>query len=151
MYVYRISLTRYAKDLGGEGARLNGGRWNHIGIPCLYTAESRALAALEYAANVSLDDMPRALSIATIEIPDNSWIEKSIPQLPGDWADPSTPVSTRDFGSSLLRGAKHLVVKLPSAVIHQEFNYIINPLHPAISDVRIIAIADFAFDVRVKK
>jgi hypothetical protein len=50
-----------------------------------------------------------------------------------------------------LSGAKHLVIKLPSAVIHQEFNYIINPLHPAISDVRVIAIADFAFDVQVKK
>ncbi len=46
MLVYRVGKTRFAKDLTGEGARLNGGRWNNIGTPCIYTAESRALAIL---------------------------------------------------------------------------------------------------------
>ena len=62
MKVYRLSKTKFAEDLTGEGARLNGGRWNHILTACLYTAESRALAVLEYTVNVNIDDIPRALA-----------------------------------------------------------------------------------------
>lgn len=72
MIVYRIGRTKYAEDLTGEGARLNGGRWNHRLTACLYTSESRALAVLEYTVNVNIDDIPRALSISTVEIPEKN-------------------------------------------------------------------------------
>ncbi len=63
MEVYHIGSPKYASQLTGEGAKLHGGRWNSIGTPCIYTSESIALCVLEYAANVSIEQMPSLLSI----------------------------------------------------------------------------------------
>ena len=150
MIVYRIGKTRYARDLMGEGARLNGGRWNHVMTACLYTAESRSLAVLEYTVNVNIDEIPRALSLTTLEIPDPSIEIYSEAQLPGDWKAAPAPTSTRDFGTQWLKAAKSLVMKIPSAVIPEEWNMIINPLHPGIKDCKIIDVRDFVYDVRIK-
>ena len=68
MLLYRIARTKWARTLDGEGARLHGGRWNNPGTSCIYTSESRALALLEYTVNTNLDDIPRALSIITIQV-----------------------------------------------------------------------------------
>src|SRR6516164_9317441 len=102
MIVYRIGRTRYANDLTGEGARLNGGRWNHKLTPCVYTSESRALALLEYTVNVNIDDIPRALSFTVIEIPGDSILQLPIADLPGNWAAAPSPASAKDFGTALL-------------------------------------------------
>ena len=85
MRVYRIGWTKYSWNLSGEGARLHGGRWNHKGTPLLYTSESRALALLELTGNVNMDDIPRALSITVIEIPDSLIKTVTMAALPGDW------------------------------------------------------------------
>ena len=130
MIVYRLSKTKFAGDLTGEGARLNGGRWNHILTACLYTAESRALAVLEYTVNVNIDDIPRALSLVTLEIPDSSIDIYNEAQLPGDWKAAPAPASTRDFGTNWLKAAKNLVMKVPSTVVPEEWNVIINPFAP---------------------
>jgi RES domain-containing protein len=150
MIVYRISKTRYSHDLTGEGARLNGGRWNHILTPCVYTSESRALAVLEFTVNVNIEDIPRALSIISIEIPDDSWTEPRRPSLPGDWMQVPAPSSTKDFGTKLLKLADAPVIKIPSSVVTGEYNYILNPLHPDSRDFKILKVEDFVYDVRIK-
>src|SRR5438067_8358427 len=110
MIVYRISSRKYAEDLTGEGARLYGGRWNHKLTPCLYTAATRALAILEYSVNVNIDDIPRALSIACIEIPDTATLLLEQAQLPGDWRQAPTPSSTKEFGTTLLKQNQYLTI-----------------------------------------
>ena len=150
MFIYRIGKTRHAKDLTGEGARLFGGRWNHKLTACLYAAESRALALLEYTVNVGIEDIPRALSITTLDIPVDSIREVKISELPGDWSASPAPVSAKDFGTTLLQSAAHLVIKIPSAVIPAEFNYLINPAHKDISKVSIVEVKDFVYDLRLK-
>jgi RES domain-containing protein len=150
MIVYRLSKTKFAADLTGEGARLNGGRWNHVLTACLYTAESRSLAVLEYTVNTNIDDIPRALSLVTLEIPDTSIDIYSEAQLPGDWQAAPASASTRDFGTSWLKAAKNLAMKIPSTVVPEEWNVIINPLHPAIKECKIISTGDFVYDVRIK-
>ena len=72
MIVYRLGKTQYCNDLIGVGAKLFGARWNISGTACLYTAESRALALLEYTVNVNIADIPKALSFTVIEIPDGN-------------------------------------------------------------------------------
>ena len=151
MIVYRISKTRYANDLAGEGARLNGGRWNHKLTPCVYTSESRALAVLEYTVNVNIEDIPRALSLAVIQIPDKGILSLSIDKLPGNWRDFPSPASTKDFGTQLLKAAKHAIIKIPSAVIPGEFNYLLNPLHRSSDQFKILEVQDFVYDVRIKR
>lgn len=149
MEVYRISRSKWANDLQGEGAKLFGGRWNRRGTSCLYTSSSRSLAVLEYSVNVNLDEIPRALSIVTIKIPDQI-LEIPEEDLPGNWKDVPAPGSTREFGTKILNEGRHLIIRLPSAVIPQEFNYIINPEHRDLKLCKIISIEDFVYDVRVK-
>lgn len=127
-----------------------GGRWNHKLVPCLYTSESRALAVLEYTVNVSLDEIPRALSMATIQIPEDRILKVAMKDLPGNWQASPAPPDTRDFGTELLKAAAWPVIRIPSAVIPSEFNYLLNPLHHESKAFRIIAVEDFIYDVRIK-
>jgi RES domain-containing protein len=144
MIVYRIGKTKYTGDLTGEGARLNGGRWNHVMTACLYTAESRSLAILEYTVNVNIDEIPRALSLTTLELPDTSIEIYSEAQLPGDWKTVPAPASTRDFGTQWLKAAKNLVMMVPSTVVPEEWILLINPLHPGSKDCQIIDVRSIA-------
>lgn len=150
MIVYRVGRLKYANDLTGEGARLFGGRWNHKGIPCLYTSGSRSLTLLEYSVNVNLDDVPRALTMAIIEIPDSSI--KFIPeaQLPGNWKHAPAPGETKDFGSDLFKNEQFSVFKISSTVVPEEFNYLLNPLHQDSKLFKLLEIKDFIYDVRIQ-
>ena len=151
MIVYRISKSQYARDLSGEGSKKFGGRWNHPGIACIYCSESRALAVLEYAANVSLELMPGKLCIVQIEIPDNSWNTIPPSKLPRNWANHPAPPQTRELGTQLLNRMESLCIKIPSAIIPRENNYIINPLHKDFKKVKIKSVENFVFDPRVKE
>jgi RES domain-containing protein len=150
MILYRVGKTTHANDLTGEGARLHGGRWNHILIPCIYASESRALAVLEYTVNVNIDDIPRSISLTTFEVPGINVQEIKIADLPGNWIEIPAPTSTKDFGTKLLKGLTSPVIKIPSAIIPQEFNYLLNPLHADRIHFNIISIQDFVYDVRIK-
>jgi RES domain-containing protein len=150
MLVYRIGITKYAGDLTGEGARLNGGRWNHKLTACLYTSESRALALLEYTVNVNIDDIPRALSFTTFEIPDTGIEVIKEEDLPGNWKQIPAPSSTKDFGTTLLKSADKLILKIPSTVIPNEYNLLLNPAHMENKSFKILEIKDFVYDVRIK-
>ena len=150
MIVYRVGRTKRAGDLTGAGSRLNGGRWNHMLTPCIYTSESRALALLEYTVNVNIDEIPRALSFTIFEISGAGIQELKEEELPGNWKEVPAPSSTKDFGTALLKAAKSPVLKIPSIVISEEFNYVLNPLHTESKKFKILDIKDFVFDVRIK-
>ncbi|MGN6532020.1 MAG: RES family NAD+ phosphorylase [Ginsengibacter sp.] len=150
MLVYRVGKTKHANDLSGEGAKINGGRWNHKSIPCLYTSESRALSLLEYTVNVNVEEIPRALSITTIEIPDSEILIINEESLPGNWQKVPAPTSTQDFGSGLIKSSKKAALRIPSSVIPEEFNYILNPLHINSRNFKIKSITDLVYDIRIK-
>lgn len=150
MIVYRVGKTKFSKDLSGEGGRLYGGRWNHVLTPCIYTSESRALAVLEYTVNVNIDDIPRSLSITVIDVPDKGIQELSIADLPSNCMKSPAPASSKDFGTNLLTLMTAPIIKIPSAVIKQEFNYILNPKHVAAKTFKILDVEDFVYDVRIK-
>jgi RES domain-containing protein len=149
MIVYRLSNAMYATDLTGEGARLYGGRWNHVGTPCLYTSESRALAVLEFSVNMNIAKILRFLNMVEIEIPDDIEVI-DISVLPGNWRDAPAPASAKDFGTELLHAATHPVIKIPSAVIPEEFNYLVNSRHPLIGSCKIREVKDFIYEIRIK-
>ena len=150
MNVYRLAKGNFARDLTGEGARLFGGRWNHIGVPCLYSSESRALALLEYSVNIELYSIPRALCMITIDVPEDKISEVKIPSMPGNWKAASAPAETKDYGTEILSELKSLAIKIPSTIIEEEFNYLINPLHKDLSSIKIIEIVNFTYDLRIK-
>ena len=142
MKVYRISPEKFAFDLTGEGARLQGGRWNVAGKPALYTAESPSLAMLEIIAYFEVTGEPPDLVLVTLEIPDNISTEKpSIDDFPVNWdIHPKTP-SSQNFGSSWLEKAKSACLRVPSVMtpLGYGWNYVLNPLHPEIVGKIIIA------------
>lgn len=150
MEVYHIGSKKFATQLSGEGAKLHGGRWNSIGTACLYTAESIALCVLEYAANVSLHQLPPSLTITVYTIPENSWREFSLAELPKNWQEVPAPAETQEWGTQLLQEAKHLALRVPSVIIPSEYNYILNPLHPDFKKVKIKEVPPFTFDSRIK-
>jgi RES domain-containing protein len=143
MIVYRLAPTKFANDLTGAGARLFGGRWNHPGIVCLYSSESRALAVLEYSVNTGVNYIPPALSIITI---DTSTVPiEEIPEsaLPRGWKTIPAPSSTKDFGSAILKSLKAAIIKIPSAIITTEHNFLLNPAHPDARKFKILGLTDF--------
>jgi RES domain-containing protein len=129
---------------------LFGGRWNHKSVQCIYTSETRALGLLEYTVNINIDEIPRALSIVTFEIPDQEIEIVSQEKLPGNWKEIPAPASTKDFGTNLLKTSAKGVFKIPSSVMPFEFNYLLNPLHPSAKNFKLIEIIDFVYDVRIK-
>ncbi len=150
MIVYRVGKTKHAKDLSGEGARLFGGRWNHQLIPCLYTSATRALAILEYSVNVHLEELPHLLSITSLEIPNKLIKELKINELPPDWKTIPAPASTKNVGTEFLKAFVSPILKVPSVIIEEEFNYLLNPLHRESNRFKIVDIKLIDYDERIK-
>jgi RES domain-containing protein len=151
MIVYRLSKTKFAGDLSGKGAEISGGRWNSKGVAMVYTSESRALATTEIAVHSSLANIPLDYNIINIEIPDNLIFEPNVSDLPADWSDIPPRLPSQQFGDRFILENKYLVMKIPSAVVQGDFNYIINPKHKDINLLKIISISPFSLDKRLFK
>lgn len=147
MIVYRLSRKVYARDLSGKGAEIAGGRWNSKGIPLVYTAESRALCTVEVAVHVPLGMVPKDYQLISIEIPDNGIL--NLEKLPEKWNAIPPIRATQLIGNEFVKESKGLVLKVPSAVIDGEYNYLINPSHPEMEKVKIVEITNYHFDQRL--
>jgi RES domain-containing protein len=152
MIVYRLSHTEYCHDLSGKGASIYGGRWNSKGKALLYTSDSRALCITEVAVHIPLGIVPVDYSLGVIEIPDASMIQAiELDQLPSDWKSFPHSASTQTIGDEFIRGNKMLILKVPSAVVPGEFNYLINPAHPEFPTISLLRCEPFIFDERLFK
>jgi RES domain-containing protein len=148
--VYRITTTRYSRELSGTGARLHGGRWNPKGISVVYTAESRALATVEYLVHVPLSLLPRDLSMVTLHIPDGLPCKTVvIADLPANWRDYPAPPALADLGAQWATTQQILLLRIPSAVVAQEYKVLLNPLHPDMPHVAIAHVEPYQFDARL--
>lgn len=147
MIVYRLSKEIYANDISGRGAEIAGGRWNSKGQTALYTAQSIALCVTEIAVHIPLGILPKDYRLVYIEIPDVEFFEPK--RLSKDWNTFPHPDSTQKIGDKFLKENKFLLMKIPSAAVQGEFNYIINPRHINFSDVKIKKIEKFTFDDRL--
>lgn len=138
MRVWRICARRHlAHALDGEGARRFGGRWNPPGVPVVYTAGSLALAILELLVQVEVDVLPGDLMALPVEVPDAIRIRRlRSAQLPGDWAAYPAPASVQAVGAAWARDADTAVLAVPSAVVPQEWNYLLNPAHRDMRGIR---------------
>ncbi|MDY6934824.1 MAG: RES family NAD+ phosphorylase [Spirochaetota bacterium] len=152
MQVFRIAKTRYINDLTGSGAKAYGGRWNRKGYGVIYTSESRSLATLEYLVHVPLSIIPTGLSIACIEIPDDI-IPKliSIDDLPLNWRDYPAPPGLAELGTDWVLSRDSLLLRIPSVIVENESNVLINPIHPEINNVAISRVESYTFDNRLTR
>lgn len=151
MILFRISNTKYAGDISGRGAEKAGGRWNQKGHPMLYTCQSRALAAMELAVHITLSTIQHDYQILTLEIPDVAVKVFPEEQLPEDWKQFPFPGTTQRIGTNWLIANETLAMKVPSAVIEGDYNYLINPNHPKFNEVKITSSKPFEFDTRLQQ
>ena len=150
MKVYRIAKTRYVDDLSGSGARIYGGRWNHKGTSVIYTSENRALATVEYLVHVPLSIVPASLGLVTLQIPDEIVPQEiAVSDLPKSWREYPAPTRLAEFGTNWATRNESLLLRVPSVVVDQEFNILINPLHPDMKRVSIFRVESYAFDKRL--
>jgi RES domain-containing protein len=150
MIVYRISNSAFNDDISGTGAKLLGSRWNSRDIPVLYTSQYISLSVLEMLVNTNFKDYAIALDLMYIKFPDEqpaTVIE--LKNLKENWKDDFD--YTRYIGDEFFKQKESLILKVPSAVIHEEYNYLANPLHPDFQKIKIIKTKSFWPDERLFK
>lgn len=145
MIVYRCTSKEWAEDLSGTGAFLYGGRWNSPGVHMLYTAENNVLAAFEVALRIPVEYISKNYVMVPLEIePEPEYDE---PALPKNWN--LKPEVTQLIGNEFVRAKKHLLLKVPSALISDSYNFLINPQHEKIHQVRVHKPRPILFDDRL--
>lgn len=149
MILYRIANCNYITNLDGMGARLYGARWNSKGIAAVYMASSRALAMLEVLVHLQPLLIPDNFCLAEIQVPDDAILSLDAKTLPGNWTDLSPPANLKEIGNQFIKEAKYLMMKVPSAIVPEEFNYLLNPRHPDIKKIRVVSTHPFSFDNRL--
>lgn len=150
MIVFRLANPRYT-DLLGKGAQIYGGRWNSKGRPMVYTSSSRALALTECLVHLSTDTLPE-LVLMSIEIPKGVAIEEiKMNELPQGWDNYPPLTQTQALGDEFLKNGSSLLLKVPSAVVFAEYNYLINPNHKSMKDVKLQSTEKFELDNRLLK
>lgn len=150
MNVYRISKCNYIEDLSGTGAALYGGRWHSKGFYVLYTAASPSLALLESVVHISNIQLT-GYCLLCLDIPDNSITEKKRDDLPVDWFVNPAPDALQVTGNSFIAENRYLALRLPSAIMPEESNYLINPRHPLFKKVKILYRRNIPIDERLVK
>jgi len=133
----------------GEGTRLVGSRWTERGLPSVYTSQSIALAALETLVHMEIKHLP-AYVVIPADIPMDSQIEVvDTYGLPRDWMQTPSPMLLRHIGMEWLRSLRSVALQVPSAVVPDEFNYILNPIHSDFGRIEIGKPRPFRFDHRL--
>ena len=154
MKVFRIEREKYlSTTLKGIGAALSEDfRWNSTKTKIVYTAESRALATLEIAVHLDLtSDLPTDRFYVELFIPDEIEIlDLPLESLTEDWDSKPPLLETQYIGDDFVLQNQALVLRVPSSIIPQEYNYLINPHHPEIKKITIISTEKLVFDHRLK-
>ena len=138
MILWRLCRRPFA-DLTGEGGRLYAGRWHDSGHPIIYTATEPSLAVLEVRVNL---DLPFSL------LPDDYVLMRLETPIQPEQI-PSLPPKPRDVGNAWLASRRSALLQVPSVVVPQASNMLINPLHPDAAHLGIAEITPFAFDARL--
>ena len=150
MRAFRIVKRRHAAEaFTGEGARAYGGRWNHPGVPMVYAAQSRALAAMEALAHFHGAERRIAFPTFEIEIPDRLVSRLDTAGLPNGWRSTDISPATQELGSRWQREGQSVALAVPSVLIPQELCILINPEHPDTDKVMVSYPVEFSFDERL--
>ncbi len=127
MTVYRICRSKYPNN-DGEGSRTFGGRWNDKRTPIIDCGATTSLCALEVLANSQ--GLPAKTVVIAANIPDGlPTLTHASANLPADWNARVAPNSRKDIGTKWTRSKSSLVLSVPSAIVPEERNYLLDPLH----------------------
>lgn len=143
----RLCRSKYARTaLDGEGARRAGGRWGPPGVPIAYCSSTLSLCALECLVHFDVSEAPSDYVAVALEIPEPSVEVLPTTELPRDWRDTPPPRALRALGREWADSLRSAVLRVPSAIVPDEANYLVNPRHPDVSRIRVAAPVPFRFD-----
>lgn len=150
---YRIFKTKHSANWAdGEGAFQFGGRWNSPGGRVVYASQSLSLAALEMLVNLNSAELLLSYSFATLEFDELLVIDiEKIQTLPKNWHDSPPPTAVQRIGDGWISSQKSAIIKVPSAVVQGEPNYVFNVEHRNFAEVKLGEPARFVFDNRLRK
>ena len=149
---WRIVGARYKDDsFSGEGARLLGGRWNSKGTTMIYTAGSLALASIEMMVNLPGPMLLEEFFRIPVHIPQNLIIDLPLDRLPGDWNSRPVSPAIRAIGDRWVKEKTSAALKVPSVVVPEESNYLLNPAHPDFEKITIGSPIKYRFDPRLAR
>jgi RES domain-containing protein len=149
MRVFRLFPGRFRETaFTGIGGLYAARRWNHRGTELVYTATSRALAALEFFVHLDPRDAPDNLLMAEAEIPDKLIKQLNLDSLPSDWRELENS-SCRDLGSAWAARRSSVALKVPSAVVDGDWNVLLNPKHADFARIELLVPRPFRYDERM--
>lgn len=147
--VFRISTVEHASGLSSGGGE---NRWNQNGEFVIYSGSSRALSALELVVHRKAIQPEREYRMMILSLADDDHLynQVQVKDLPLSWRTFFAYGTLQSIGSGWYQSRKSLVLKVPSAVIPQEYNYVINTAHPEfLSKVKLIRTEDYFWDERL--
>lgn len=144
--------TYSASDLSGTGAKLSGGRWNDEGIAVVYAASTRALACLETVVHLGADELPLNRYLVEITVPDDIWAAAERldhRSAPVGWDAYPAGIESTGYGSAWAISQRTALLLVPSTIVHEEFNGLINPGHPDAARISATKIRKWIYDHRL--
>jgi RES domain-containing protein len=151
--VFRLGKHVYRDQLfGGQGGLYASGRWTPRGRPVVYSSASISLAVLEHTVNYRRRGWAPSTVLGHAVIPESVRVETiSVDKLPANWFAAAPPAQLQALGGGWLERGETAVLKVPSAIVTEEWNSLLNPLHPDFRKIRISAPQAFNFDQRVAR
>jgi RES domain-containing protein len=147
--LYRLSSAKFPAN-SGDGAAKFGGRWNQVGTPVIYAAQTASLAALEVLVHYSV--LPRDFVLTEIQVPENLAILRwETAALPVGWDGEVVIAETQELGDQWVREGRAALLSVPSSIMPKERNFVINPAHSAFRRIKFLPSAPFVFDSRLKR
>jgi RES domain-containing protein len=148
--IWRLCKSSYADTaFDGQGAAKYGGRWNSKGVQAVYTSSTLALAALELLPHLGTAPIPQGFVAIPVTVPAGVKIESLPSPLPKSWRTTPPPSSLAKLGDKWAEEAQTAILEVPSVVVPQEFNYLLNPAHPDYTKLTIGAPESFDYDPRL--
>ena len=149
MEVFRISKDAYAQSLRSSGSA---NRWNTKGQQVIYTGASRSLSSLELVVHRGVIQPTSSYKVMVISIADDDYLMRTIhlKELPADWRTLAGYSALQTIGANWYTSQESLILKVPSAIIIYEYNYIINTEHPDFNQhVKLVRTEDYFWDSRL--
>ena len=150
--LWRIAVeapTYTANDLSGAGAKMTGGRWNSIGTPLVYSATNIALATIETVLHIRGGGLPFNRFLVRIDVPDDVWTARVVLNpLPGGWDAVPAGMASRTTGDAWVASNSSALLLVPSVIVPDEHNVLINPEHPDVASITATTIKRWIYDPR---
>jgi RES domain-containing protein len=142
-----------ADDLSGEGAKRTGGRWNRPGLPVVYCASNIALACLETVIHWNASDLPLNRYLVRLDVPDEVWAQATPVTAetgPVGWDAIPTGKVSLDLGDAWINEKKSALLLVPSVIVPEESNALINPAHPDAAKITATKVRKWLYDARIR-